>query len=1014
MKMNISEKLVKKHTNKIIYQRGEEDYKAGKVTELEVKDYYYKEEAFYVYEIFAVVEAAYYDEYYIEIIVSEKTGFISVDCDCPFFNDNHRKMGFCKHIVAVMLKFIKEYYSKSHFNEEGNKLNKLLRDIKYNAYKLSDQKEKLKLEINYFYDIYDYIPSSLELKIGIDRLYVVRNMKQFLQAIERNQSLEFGKGFTLRPMDQQFWPEDKRLIEFLLEISEINSMLDNNDWNRNILIKAKKAYFTERQLNRFFSLLKDREINANIQGRQYKNIKVLYRDLPLDFQLKGSDKGIILQHDKELPRPLSSNGRFFFFKDNIYVPSNEQLKIYVPLYNFIINEKSRELFFDREEGEKIASYIIPAIKKISGSFRLDESVKESFYEEKLITKIYLDKGKEGLEEIKDFSDLYFSEDFKKIKIYNYSHVKSGVRVSGQGLLEFDFRIEDIDPKEIRKILSSIRQKKKYYRLKDGDLIDLQHQDFSKVASVIDYLNINEKELFSKGRTLIPKYNAFYLDEALGDDLQGFKKDLSFKKFIKDLEEEKNIDYSLPPNLDNIMRNYQKEGFKWLKNLSHYGFGGILADEMGLGKTLQTIAFIAAEKADKPSLIVAPTTLIYNWLREVEKFAPQLKALVIAGSPQEREDLIANAKDYDMVITSYPLIRRDVESYKDITFKYCILDEAQHIKNPLSQNSYAVKSIKAKGYFALTGTPLENSLTELWSIFDFIMPGYLFNHHKFLERYEIPIVKEGDQEVLATLNKHIKPFILRRLKKDVVAELPPKIEHKLVVDMTEEQKKLYTAYMLSARKTVERDFLLPGQKGNKLEIMALLTRLRQICCDPAVFLEDYQGDSGKMQALEELLGEVLAQKHRVLLFSQFTRVLKNIVGRLKSKGIPYSYLDGNTPAKVRNDLVNDFNAGSNDIFLISLKAGGTGLNLTGADIVIHFDPWWNPAVEQQATDRAHRIGQEKTVQVIKLIAKDTIEEKIYNLQEKKKEIFDKVVEVSTSEMSLISKLSEAEIRELFIS
>jgi SNF2 family DNA or RNA helicase len=778
MKMNISEKLVKKHTNKIIYQRGEEDYKAGKVTELEVKDYYYKEEAFYVYEIFAVVEAAYYDEYYIEIIVSEKTGFISVDCDCPFFNDNHRKMGFCKHIVAVMLKFIKEYYSKSHFNEEGNKLNKLLRDIKYNAYKLSDQKEKLKLEINYFYDIYDYIPS--------------------------------------------------------------------------------------------------------------------------------------------------------------------------------------------------------------------------------------------FEEIKDFSDLYFSEDFKKIKIYNYSHVKSGVRVSGQGLLEFDFRIEDIDPKEIRKILSSIRQKKKYYRLKDGDLIDLQHQDFSKVASVIDYLNINEKELFSKGRTLIPKYNAFYLDEALGDDLQGFKKDLSFKKFIKDLEEEKNIDYSLPPNLDNIMRNYQKEGFKWLKNLSHYGFGGILADEMGLGKTLQTIAFIAAEKADKPSLIVAPTTLIYNWLREVEKFAPQLKALVIAGSPQEREDLIANAKDYDMVITSYPLIRRDVESYKDITFKYCILDEAQHIKNPLSQNSYAVKSIKAKGYFALTGTPLENSLTELWSIFDFIMPGYLFNHHKFLERYEIPIVKEGDQEVLATLNKHIKPFILRRLKKDVVAELPPKIEHKLVVDMTEEQKKLYTAYMLSARKTVERDFLLPGQKGNKLEIMALLTRLRQICCDPAVFLEDYQGDSGKMQALEELLGEVLAQKHRVLLFSQFTRVLKNIVGRLKSKGIPYSYLDGNTPAKVRNDLVNDFNAGSNDIFLISLKAGGTGLNLTGADIVIHFDPWWNPAVEQQATDRAHRIGQEKTVQVIKLIAKDTIEEKIYNLQEKKKEIFDKVVEVSTSEMSLISKLSEAEIRELFIS
>jgi len=293
-----------------------------------------------------------------------------------------------------------------------------------------------------------------------------------------------------------------------------------------------------------------------------------------------------------------------------------------------------------------------------------------------------------------------------------------------------------------------------------------------------------------------------------------------------------------------------------------------------------------------------------------------------------------------------------------------------------------------------------------------MPGYLFNHHKFIERYEIPIVREENQEVLDTLNKHIRPFILRRLKQDVIAELPPKIEHKLVVDMTEEQRKLYTAYILSAQKTIETEYLFEGLSRNKLQVIALLTRLRQICCDPRVFVDNYQGDSGKLQALDELLEEVLSQKHRVLLFSQFTSVLKNIAARLKKKGIAYSYLDGETPTQERYNLVNDFNAGSQDIFLISLKAGGTGLNLTGADIVIHFDPWWNPAVEQQATDRAHRIGQEKTVQVIKLISKDTIEEKIYNLQEKKREIFDKVVEGSTTEMSLISKLSESEIRELF--
>ena len=1081
--MNISEKLIKKHTDNIIYQRGEDFYKAGKVTEMEVQQHYYKNEAFYVYEIVAAVEAAYYDEYYVEILISEKTGFISVDCNCPFFADNHRKMGFCKHIVAVMLKFIKEYYSKSQFSIERSKIDKLLKDIKYNAYKFSEHKDKLKLEINYFYDIYEHITSSVELKIGIDKLYVVRNMKQFLQAIERNQPLEFGKGFTFKPMGQRFLPEDKKFIELLLEINEISNMMDANEWKSNMLIKGKRAYFTDRQLNRLFTVLKDKEINVNIQGKQHKKVKIVHGNMPLNFEVKGSNDEIVLHHEEELPRPLSSNGRFFFFKDNVYVPTNDQLKIYVPLYNFIMSERSRKICFDLEEGQKIASYIIPGLKKISESLYVDESVKNAFYEEELVTKIYLDKEKEifvaevkfcygdleinplkeevlhisrgiiirdldketkaiealesygfiresekflmekdkdqlrfleeGLESLKSFSEVYYSEAFRNIRFYNYRHLKSGVRVSDQGLLQFDFHMEDIDPKEISNILNSIRQKKKYYRLKDGSFVDLQHQEFSKIASVMEYLNLNEKELFSKGSALIPRYNAFYLEEALRDDLKGFRKDFSFKKLMKEIEEEKKSNYFLPDNLDKIMRNYQKEGFKWLKTLAHYGFGGILADEMGLGKTLQTIAFIASEKGERPSLVVAPTSLIYNWYRETEKFAPQLKVIVIAGSPQEREELMANIQDYDMVITSYPLIRRDIENYKKITFKYCILDEAQHIKNPLSQNSYAVKSINAEGYFALTGTPLENSLTELWSIFDFIMPGYLFNHHKFIEKYEIPIVREEDEEVLATLNKQIKPFILRRLKKDVIEELPSKIEHKLVVDMTEEQKKLYNAYMLSARKAIETEHLFEGISKNKIQIIALLIRLRQICCDPTLFIENYQGESGKMQALEELLEEMLKQKHRVLIFSQFTLVLKNIADRLRNKEIAFYYLDGSTPAQERNDLVNDFNAGSKDIFLISLKAGGTGLNLTGADIVIHFDPWWNPAVEQQATDRAHRIGQEKTVQVIKLISKDTIEEKIYNLQEKKREIFDKVVEGSACEMSLISKLSESEIRELFI-
>jgi SNF2 family DNA or RNA helicase len=1082
MKMNISEKIIREHCSSIIYERGEEYYKSGKVSDIKVQREYHKSGSFFVYDIEASVEASYFDEYFVEIMLSDRSGFMTVNCDCPFFSDNHRKLGFCKHIVAVMLKFVKEHYEQAEAIYGKSKLDRLLKDIKYNTLKLSDIKKNLKLELNYNYNLYENINSSLELKVGLDKAYVVKNMKQFLQAVERVQELEFGKGFTFKPLEQQFSTEDKKLIEFLLEISEIDHMLTDGEGSSGSLITGKRVYFIERQLSRFFSFLKDRQINATIQEEKYENVKVLYEDMPLGFEMSRVNDEIILKHGDEVPRPLSGKGKFFFYKGNIYVPSNEQLRMYVPLYNVFMSERSRKIQFDISEGHRVASYLVPGLKNISESLKLDSSIEESFYEMPLIAKIFLDKDsegivadikfcygdieidalkeesvegvqgillrdiskeelvvsgiesfgfrrnkvnfkmekdeelirflEEGLDKLKDFSEVYYSQAFKNIKVYNSSHVKGGIRVNSGELLEFNFEMEDINPKELRGILLAARQKKKYYKLKEGGFVNLQDEQLNKIIGMMDFLNINEKELLNSGRTVVSKFNAFYLDDAFSNELSSFKKDYSFKKLIEDIGEERDIDFTLPEHLDKIMRKYQKEGFKWLKTLGHFGFGGILADEMGLGKTLQTIAFIASDKSELPSLIIAPTTLIYNWQSEVEKFAPELRTIVITGNPEDREELRKSINQYDMVITSYPLIRRDIESYKDMKFKYCILDEAQQIKNPSAQSTNAVKAIKAEGYFALTGTPLENSLTELWSIFDFIMPGYLFNHHRFLERYEIPIVRGEDEEILTAFNKHIHPFILRRLKKEVVSELPPKIEHKLVVEMTEEQRKLYTAYLLKAQETVETEFLNVGYNKNKFQIIALLTRLRQICCDPSVFIENYTGDSGKMQALEELLDEVLEQKHRVLIFSQFTSVLKNIGLRLKSKAIDYTYLDGGTPAVERNNLVKSFNAGSTDVFLISLKAGGTGLNLTGADLVIHFDPWWNPAVEQQATDRAHRIGQKKTVEVIKLIAKDSIEEKIYNLQEKKKEIFDKVVDGSSGELSLMSKLTEAEIKELF--
>ena len=1079
--MNISEKLIRDNCNDIIFERGEGYYKSGRVVDFTVEKEYHKNGGFTAYTIEASVEESYFDEHYVEVMFNDKSGFMSANCGCPFFIDNHRKLGFCKHVVAVLLKFFREYYKGDEISSTKNKLDKLLKDIKYNTLKLSDIKKNLKLEIYYNYNLYENLSSSLELRIGLEKTYVVKNIKQFLQAVERVQELEFGKGFIFKPLEQQFTPEDRKIIEFLLETSEIDYMIDKEDGRNSSLLTGKKVYVLDRQLSRLFALLKDRTINANIQGIQYDDVRILYEDMPLEFEMVKGKNDIVLYHGEEVPRPLSGNGKFFFYQGNIYSPSNEQLRLYVPLYNVFMSERSRKVQFDIGDGHRVASYLIPSLKAISKDLKLDSSIKDSFYEAPLIAKIYLDKDNsgisadvkfnygnfdisalkdeaveaaegillrdvakealivsgiesfgfrrgqesfrmdneedlmrfltEGINKIKELCQVYYSDSFKALKIYNSSNIIGGVKVNNEDLLEFNFGMEDINPREMRSILQAVKQKKKYYRLKDGGFVDLQDRGIKDALDIIDYLNINEKELFTNGSAIIPKYNAFYIDGELKSELGNFRKDFTFNNLINNMKELQEENFTLPSHLNSIMRSYQKEGFKWLKTLAHYGFGGILADEMGLGKTLQTIAFIASEKSERPSLVIAPTSLVYNWQAEVEKFAPELKCIVISGTPEERDALRSTIHDYNMVITSYPLLRRDIDSYKSLEFNYCILDEAQHIKNPASQSTNAVKAVKADAYFAITGTPLENSLTELWSIFDFIMPGYLFNHNKFVEKYEMPIIRNEDEEALKALNKHITPFILRRLKKQVMTELPPKIEQRLIVDMTVEQRKLYNAYLYSARQEIEEEVQLNGFNNSKFKILSILTRLRQICCDPSVFAENYVGESGKMEALEELLEEMIAQKHRVLIFSQFTTVLKNIAARLDKRSTEYLYLDGSTPAVDRGSLVRSFNSGNAPVFLASLKAGGTGLNLTGADVVVHFDPWWNPAVESQAADRAHRIGQKKTVEVIKLIARNSIEEKIYNLQERKKEVFDKVIDDGEKAAGMLVKMSVEDIRDI---
>lgn len=618
---------------------------------------------------------------------------------------------------------------------------------------------------------------------------------------------------------------------------------------------------------------------------------------------------------------------------------------------------------------------------------------------------------EKLQGLQTVADVYYSEDFNKVTVKRSIHITGRVSLVDD-MLEVTFNTENIDLDELKGILQSLRRKKKFYRLQDGGILPLeQHPDLDALLNIADQLDISPSDM-DDGKFYIPKYRAFYIDEYFDETNDGIiEKTREFEQYVESISQVKNQVYKLPQSLENIMRDYQKVGFQWFKALTKSGLGGILADDMGLGKTLQVLALVLSEKEERnqPALVIAPTSLVYNWVSEAEKFTPELKVLAIVGDQTQRQPLLEQINEYDLVITSYPLIRRDISAYKQYRFSFCFIDEAQHVKNHYTQSARAIRKISAKNRFALTGTPMENSLMELWSIFDFIMPGYLYSQQVFQERFEKPIVNEASKEANSDLSRHIRPFILRRMKKDVLKELPEKIESTITCGLTEEQRKLYNAILAQARHEIEENIEQRGFERSHIQILAALTRLRQICCHPASFIEDYQGGSGKLELLDELLDELLSSGHRVLLFSQFTSVLDIIEKELINKGIKYFYLSGKTPAIERASIVSRFNEGESDVFLLSLKAGGTGLTLTGADTIIHYDPWWNPAVEEQATDRAYRIGQDKVVQVFKLITRKTIEEKIIQLQKKKKEMIDMVIKPGET---MIQRLTSQEIRNLF--
>ena len=642
-------------------------------------------------------------------------------------------------------------------------------------------------------------------------------------------------------------------------------------------------------------------------------------------------------------------------------------------------------------------------RDVPGEFRISRLITRYFAaREEGAGRLFLPEGEEavyrlldeGMEEFRSLGEIRLSGSVKALTIRRPPEISMGVSVS-DGWLTLTVDTGDLTGGELLKVLDAYTQKKKYYRLKNGEFLKLSDDGFMTIETIREGLSLGKAEL-AKKNILLPSFRALYLDQALREDGHiSLKRDSGYKALIRGMKSVEDSDYDVPSSFTGELKAYQKTGYRWLRTLDHWGFGGILADDMGLGKTIQVIALLLSAAQEGTSLIVCPASLIYNWEHELYRFAPSLKTATAAGTMSERQELLERMGEYQVVITSYELLKRDQEWYEKQKFRFQIIDEAQCIKNAATKSAKAVKAVRARTRFALTGTPVENHLGELWSIFDYLMPGFLFSYQKFRKLYEIPIVKEGNETAASNLRRLIGPFVLRRLKRDVMKELPEKVEKIVYSAFSGEQKKLYGASVLRLKEEVES-----GEE--KFKILSGLTRLRQICCDPSLCYENYRGGSAKLDTCMDVIAGAVPAGHRILLFSQFSSMFPLMEKRLSESGIDSFTLTGSTPKEERNRLAARFNAGEAQVFLISLKAGGTGLNLTGADFVILYDPWWNAAAENQASDRAHRIGQRRQVTVVRLISKGTVEENILRLQESKRELADRIVTTGTVSLAGLNR------------
>lgn len=767
----------------------------------------------------------------------------------------------------------------------------------------------------------------------------------------------------------------------IIEGSNYNYFLDDDSLNR---IDED----SESSLKPLYSLIKNGKISFQI-GRQNLS-EFYYTVLP---QLQSCIN--IYQHDtEEIEACLPPEVKFIFYLDMANgIPVCRAMAQYGEIIcstmDCLFTDKIKESFRDTyREAEAIATVqkYFPQADAEDNQFCCDN-------DEDLIYSI-LDSG---ISELLKLGEVQCTDNFKALRIRSKVQIKVGVSVSGD-LMNLEISSTDVSQKELFEILQSYKLKKRYHRLKSGDFLNID-DSISELSSMVDTMHLTAGEFIS-GKIKIPTYRALYLDNMSEQcDALHIKRDRYFKKIIQGFKTVSESDFEVPESLQGIMRNYQVYGHKWLRTLETYGFGGILADDMGLGKTLQMISVFLAAKADGQtgtSIVICPSSLVYNWIEELSRFAPELSTIAVAGAQKGRIEIINNCSKYDVIVTSYDLLKRDVAAYEKVSFLYQVLDEAQYIKTHTTAASKSVKIIQ-----------IENRLSELWSIFDYLTPGFLYKYETFKKEIETPIVKKNDANAIERLKRMTSPFILRRLKSDVLKDLPEKIEEVRYTRFSQQQQLIYDSQVLRMKDMLNSQNDDDVRK-NKLKILAELTKIRQICCDPSLLFQDYHGESAKRTACMDLIKSAMEGEHRILLFSQFTSMLELLEQDLKDADISYYKITGSTSKKERIELVQKFNTDKTPVFLISLKAGGTGLNLTGADMVIHYDPWWNIAAQNQATDRAHRIGQTKVVSVYKLIVKNSIEEKILQMQKLKKNLAD---EILTGELGNIGSLSKEELLQL---